>query len=103
MVGFWRVANRAKKKLQKRLDFMLAGSRLIVAVAILNDRITWHTTTARDDDKRLETEGMAAKPLLGPIKRRRCINCAPPPFQRKPRMGSVGSAAGCPAFLAASR
>ena len=28
MVGFWRVANRAKKIYKKRLDFMLAGSRL---------------------------------------------------------------------------
>jgi hypothetical protein len=63
---------------------MLAGSRLIEAVAILNDRITWHTTTARDDDKRLETEGMAAEPLLGPIIRRRYMNCAPPPLRRDP-------------------
>lgn len=35
MVGFWRVANRAKKIYKKRLDIMLAGSRLIEAVAIL--------------------------------------------------------------------
>ena len=44
---------------------MLAGSRLIEAVAILDWIGILHATTARDDDGRLEEEGMAAKPRNG--------------------------------------
>lgn len=79
---------------------MLAGSRLIEAVAILKDRITWHTTTARDDDKWLETEGMTMEPLMGPIIRRRYIICAPPPSRRS--RGTVLARRARPAFLAAN-
>ena len=50
MVGFWRVANRAKKIYKKMLDFMLAGFRLIVAVAIFIVRGIWHVYAARDDE-----------------------------------------------------
>ena len=57
MVGFWRVANRAKKIYKKRLDFMLAGSRLIEAVAIFKDRFIQHASSARDDDQRMSSPG----------------------------------------------
>ena len=57
MVGFWRVANRAKKIYKKRFDFMLAGSRLIVAVAIFDSTVTTPLATARDDDKGMDSHG----------------------------------------------
>ena len=38
---------------------MLAGSRLIVAVAILVGRDNWHDTTARDDE--LDSESAVFK------------------------------------------
>ena len=37
---------------------------------------------------------MTMEPLMGPIIRRRCMNCAPPPLRREPRMETDGSAAG---------
>lgn len=47
---------------------MLAGSRLIVAVAILVGRDNWHDTTARDDEKHLKSEwhGDGSADCFGP-------------------------------------
>ncbi len=42
---------------------------------------------------------MTMEPLMGPIIRRRYMNCAPPPLRREPRMETDGSAAGGTSIL----
>ena len=54
---------------------MLAGSRLVEAVAILTCRDTYHAATARDDELGVVSHS-AAKPLSWFIRRRFPI-CAP--------------------------